>query len=101
MIARVWHGYTRPTDARTYEAMLRTSILPDLHRIAGYRGCHVLHRSEGAEVEFMTITMWDSMRAVRIFAGADYEQAVIAPGAARLLSHHDDKAKHYDAAHSG
>jgi hypothetical protein len=52
-------------------------------------------------VEFMTITMWDSMGAVRIFAGADYEQAVIAPGAVRLLSHHDDKAKHYDAAHSG
>jgi heme-degrading monooxygenase HmoA len=99
MIARLWHGYTRPEDADTYEEMLRTTILPGIHRIAGYKGSYVLREKEGAEVEFITITLWESLEAIRQFAGPNYEMAVIVTEAKQLLTRHDEKSKHYTAFH--
>lgn len=99
MIGRVWHGWTGPEHADAYEELLRSKALPGIHRIAGYRGAYLLRRSAGAEVEFVTITLWYSMDAVRLFAGADGHGAVIAPGAHELLSRFDDSSVHYEAFH--
>lgn len=96
MIARVWHGRTSPSDAATYESMLRTTILPGIHRVAGYRGAWLLRRDAGSEVEFVTITMFESMDAVRAFAGPDYETPVIYPEAERLLTRYDERSVHYE-----
>jgi len=100
MIARLWHGYTTKENADTYEKMLKTTILPGIHRIAGYKGAYMLRKDQGAEVEFITVTLWESMEAVRQFAGPDYEKSVIAPEAARVLSRHDHKSVHYQAFYS-
>ena len=100
MIARVWHGYTKPEQADTYEEMLRNTILPGIHRVAGYKGCYVLRKGEGAEVEFITVTLWESMDAVRQFAGPNYETPVIVPEAEDLLTRHDKKSTHYQAFYS-
>ena len=97
MITRLWHGYTKPQDADTYHQMLLTSILPGIHRIAGYEGSYVLRRNVGDEVEFVTLTFWESLDAVREFAGPDYERSVIAPDAAKLLTRHDARSVHYDS----
>jgi hypothetical protein len=96
MIARVWHGRTSPADAGTYQSMLRTTILPGIHRVAGYQGAFLLRRDAGNEVEFVTITMFESMEAVRAFAGPDYERPVIYPDAERLLTRYDDRSIHYE-----
>jgi heme-degrading monooxygenase HmoA len=100
MITRLWHGYTRPQDAETYNQMLLTNILPGIHRIRGYKGSYVLRRDCGDEVEFITLTFWESLDAIREFAGADYERSVIAPGAAKLLTRHDERSIHYDSVRS-
>lgn len=100
MIARLWHGYTKPENAPTYYDLLRTSILPGLHRIAGYKGSYVLRKEIGAEVEFITLTFWESLDAIRQFAGADYERCVIAPEAAHLLTRHDERSTHYESIRS-
>lgn len=100
MISRVWHGWTRPENAAAYEAMLRSEILPGIHRVPGFRGATLLRRSDGAEEEFVTITRFDDMDAVRAFAGADYTRAVIAPGAEPLLSRYDEHSVHYETAFS-
>ena len=100
MIARLWHGYTKPENAGTYHNLLLTSILPGIHRIAGYKGSHVLRKTGTDEVEFITITFWESLAAIREFAGADYERCVIAPDAARLLTHHDERSAHYESTRS-
>jgi heme-degrading monooxygenase HmoA len=97
MIARLWHGYTKPEDAGTYHDMLLTSILPGIHRIAGYKGSYVLRKDAGDEIEFITITFWESLDALREFAGADYERSVIAPEAAKLLTRHDERSTHYES----
>jgi heme-degrading monooxygenase HmoA len=101
MISRIWHGWTARRDADTYEAMLRAEILPGIHRVDGYRGAYMLRRDAGQspngdEVEFVTITMFDDLDAVRRFAGEEWTRAVIHPDAAPLLVRYDEHSAHYD-----
>ena len=97
MITRLWHGYTRPENAGTYQEMLLTNILPGIHRVPGYKGSYVLRKDGKDEVEFITLTFWESLDAVRQFAGQDYERAVIIPEAAALLTRHDERSDHYES----
>jgi heme-degrading monooxygenase HmoA len=96
MISRVWHGWTRAADADTYESMLRSEVLPGIHRIVGYLGAHLLRRQVGPEVEFVTITRFTDMDAVRAFAGADETRAVIHPPARKILLRFDEHSVHYE-----
>jgi len=99
MIMRIWHGWTkRGDDAETYDSMLRNEILPGIHRIDGYRGSWLLRRDSGDdEVEFVTITTWDSWDAIEKFAGADRTGSVIHPKAESLLTKHDEQSEHFEA----
>ncbi len=96
MISRVWHGWTTRGNADAYQAHLEADVLPGIHRVRGYRGAYLLRRDAGEEVEFVTITLFDDMDAVRAFAGEDYERAVIHPVAGKLLSHYDERSVHYE-----
>jgi heme-degrading monooxygenase HmoA len=96
MIARLWHGYTNPANAPIYEQMLLTDILPGIHRIKGYKGCYLLRRKTDRETEFITLTLWESLEAVKDFAGPDYRKAVVVPEAEALLTRHDLESVHYD-----
>jgi heme-degrading monooxygenase HmoA len=98
MINRIWHGWTKPSNADAYEKLLREEVLPGIRRGKGFAGAQVLRRATGDEVEFLVITMFDSIEAVREFAGADYEIAVILPEAEKLLSRFDARATHYETA---
>jgi heme-degrading monooxygenase HmoA len=99
VIARVWRGWTDAADADAYERFLRTELFPEVARLDGFGGAHILRRpAPDGEVEFVTVTLFDSLDAVRAFAGEDYETPVIEPEAQRLLSHYEDRAVHYDAA---
>ena len=96
MISRIWHGWTTSADADAYEQLLRSEILPGIGRLDGFLGAYVLRRDAGGEVEFVTITQFESLDAVRAFAGDDYETAVIVPEARRLLARFDERSAHYD-----
>ena len=96
MISRIWHGWTIPENADAYEALLRADVLPGIHRIEGYRGAYLLRRDGDDEVEFVTITLWNSLDAVRAFAGEPYETAVVPPEARKLLTHFDATSVHYE-----
>jgi hypothetical protein len=96
MILRLWHAWTAAADADEYDRMLQNDILPGIHRIQGYKGCWVLRRAAGKEVEFVTITMWDSWQAIEQFAGKGRVSSVIDPRAARLLTRHDTTSEHYE-----
>ena len=97
MIARIWHGWTTPANADAYEPLLRSEVLPEIRRIAGARGAYVLRDPLEEEVEFVTITLWDSLDAIRTFAGDDYALAVVPPAARELLSRFDGRSRHYEA----
>jgi heme-degrading monooxygenase HmoA len=96
VIGRLWHGWTTPENADAYEQLLRGEVLPGIQRIDGYRGAQLLRREAGEEVAFVTITLFDSLDAVRAFAGDDYEVAVVPPEAQCLLSHYDARSAHYE-----
>ena len=98
MISRVWHGWTTPENADAYEALLKSEIFRGIQdrQIAGYRGIQLLRRSLENEVEFITIMWFDSIEAVRTFAGDDYEAAVVPPKARALLSRFDARSQHYE-----
>ena len=100
MIARVWRGWTIPANADAYENLLRTTILPGIHRVAGYKGAQLLRADTPDEVEFVTITYFESMDAVQVFAGDHREGAVVIPEARALLAHFDQTSLHYEVAAS-
>ncbi|MDH5390522.1 MAG: antibiotic biosynthesis monooxygenase [Candidatus Bathyarchaeota archaeon] len=98
MISRVWHGWTTPANADAYEALLKSEIFTGIQdrQIAGYRGIHLFRRNLGDEVEFVTVMWFDTIEAVRAFAGEDYEVAVVPPKARALLSRFDARSQHYE-----
>jgi heme-degrading monooxygenase HmoA len=98
MIGRIWHGWTTPGNADKYEAMLKEEIFVGIQnrRIRGFKGIQLLRREVGEEVEFVTIMLFDSLDAVREFAGENYEVAVVPEKARAVLSHFDEWSQHYE-----
>ena len=98
MISRVWHGWTTPAKADAYESLLKDEIFLGIQnrQMEGYRGIHLFRRPLGHEVEFVTVMWFDSIEAVRAFAGEDYEVAVVPPKARALLSRFDERSQHYE-----
>lgn len=97
MISRIWHGWTARENADKYETLLRAEVLPGIHRTKGYMGAYLLRReAANDEVEFVTIMQFIDIDAVRAFAGADYERAVITAGTEKMLAHYDERSAHYD-----
>jgi antibiotic biosynthesis monooxygenase (ABM) superfamily enzyme len=99
MIAWIWHGWTKRADAKVYEEMLRDEIFPSIaaRNIDGYRGAELFIREDGDEVEFVTLLRFDSMDAVKEFAGADESRPVIYPKAETLITRME-QARHYRVA---
>ena len=98
MICRIWHGWTTPENADAYERVLRSEIFRGIAErgISGYHGIELLRRVAGDSVEFVTLMWFDSVEAVRAFAGADYEVAVVPPEARALLERFDARPAHYE-----
>lgn len=98
MISRIWHGRTTPANADAYEDLLKEEIFVAIHdrEIPGYRGIQLLRRDIGDEVEFVTIMRFDTLEAVRNFAGEDFEAAVVPPKARALLARFDQRSQHYE-----
>ncbi|HEU5247131.1 MAG TPA: hypothetical protein VFU09_08590 [Candidatus Udaeobacter sp.] len=99
MIARIWRGWTKQADAKTYENMLRDEIFPSIatRNIEGYRGAELFIREEGDEMEFVTLLRFDSMDAVKEFAGSDETKPVLFSGVEKLLTRMEP-ARHYRVA---
>ena len=93
MIARLWRGRaSTPRDADAYQRHVTTRVVPELKGIPGHRGAQVLRREE----EFLVITFWESIDAIRRFAGEDPERAVVEPEARAVLAEFDDRVRHYE-----
>lgn len=99
MILRSWRGRTRIADAEAYLAFLRAVVLPEFEAL-GSPGAYITRRDAGELVEFSVLSLWESMDAVRRFAGPDPEQAVIPAEAERLLVDYDRRAEHHEVLHA-
>jgi heme-degrading monooxygenase HmoA len=96
MIARIWTGAVRTQDGDAYAAYIGETGLAGYRATPGNRGAWLLRRDVGDRTEFVAFTLWDSLDAIRAFAGDDPETAVYYPEDDRYLVERDDKVRHYD-----
>ena len=96
MIARIWSAQTTPAHAPAYATHLQHHVLPELRGLDGYAGTVLLQRAAPQGVEVLVITWWRSLAAIRAFAGADLERAVVADEARAVLKKFDRRVRHYE-----
>ena len=102
MIARTWRGAVRREDGDAYAAYMEDTGIAGYVKTPGNRGAWMLRRDAGELTEFVMFTLWDSLDAVKAFAGPDYETAVFYPEDDRYLVERDLKSTHYEVArHAG
>ena len=98
MISRIWHGYTGHANADLYENLLREEIFTGIRDrdIEGFKEIQLFRREMENETEFITVMWFDSIEAVKKFAGEDYKVAVVPPRARELLARFDERSRHYE-----
>ena len=96
MIARIWRGWTRAKDEAAYVDYLERTGAPASRATPGNRGFYILHRAAGDRAEFVTMSLWDSLEAVRGFAGDDVDKAVFFSEDDRFLVDRELTVAHYE-----
>jgi heme-degrading monooxygenase HmoA len=96
MIVRAWRGYAAEAETQAYPKHLLQSVRPKLEKLAGFRGLYLLRRRGLEETEFLVLTLWESMGAVRAFAGERPASAVVEPEARAALVRFDETVDHYE-----
>ncbi|MAB51580.1 MULTISPECIES: antibiotic biosynthesis monooxygenase [unclassified Marinobacter] len=99
MIARIWKGWTTHDNASAYEDLFKNNVLPKVTQgVDGYISTNLLRRETGDNVEFTTIFWFESLEAVKSFAGPNFEQAVVPEQVKALVSHYEETVHHHDVA---
>ena len=96
MTARIWHGRVSAEKADAYHAYLLRTGLNDYASTPGNQGVQVLRRTDGGVAHFLLLTFWESLDAIRAFAGSDYEQARYYPEDDDYLLEREPLVTHYD-----
>jgi heme-degrading monooxygenase HmoA len=96
VIARTWHGRVPAAKADEYFAYLQRTGIPDYQRTPGNRGVYVFRRIEGGEAHFLLTSLWESLEAIRAFAGEDLERARYYPEDTAFLLELEPKVMHYE-----
>jgi heme-degrading monooxygenase HmoA len=96
MIARLWHGITAAAKADDYLEYLHKTGIQDYRATEGNLGVQLLRRIEGEQAHFLIVTLWESMEAIKKFAGEDYEKARYYPEDQDFLLEFEEKVVHYE-----
>jgi heme-degrading monooxygenase HmoA len=96
MIIREWRGRASLLRAEQYPKHFHEKVVPGLRRLPGFAGADLSRRQLGDKLEFLVLTRWHSMDAIRAFAGDDVENAVVEPGAVAALIDFDASVRHYE-----
>jgi heme-degrading monooxygenase HmoA len=96
MIVREWRGRAASSRAAEYPRHFRSVVVPELREVAGFRGASLCRREWQGGIEFLVLTRWESLDAIRAFAGEQIERAVVEPGAVAALDSFDAAVKHYE-----
>jgi heme-degrading monooxygenase HmoA len=101
MVARLWHGRTLTAKADDYEKYLEASGVKKMLATDGNHGVEVLRRTDGGQTDFIVISYWESIEAVKRFAGANYQSAVILPRDGEYLIDIEPEVAHYEVVRAG
>jgi heme-degrading monooxygenase HmoA len=96
VIARVWRGVVKTEDADEYGDYIRATGFSAYGETEGNVGAWMLRRDEDGRTEFLTYSLWESVEAIKAFAGEDHEVAVYYPDDERFLVERDDRVRHFE-----
>ena len=96
MIVRMWHGRVPSSKAQAYREFTNRTAIPDYQSVAGNISVHILERNEGDVTHFITLTFWESLEAIRAFAGDDVERAKYYPEDKEYLLEFEPTVVHYE-----
>jgi len=96
LILRMWRARATAEKSGEYVQHATNKVFPTLRAIAGHRGAYLLRRAVDDAVELVVLTLWESMEAVRQFAGKEPEKAVVEPEARAVLTSFDDSVTHFE-----
>jgi heme-degrading monooxygenase HmoA len=96
LVARLWHGVVPTTKGDAYAAYLHETGVKDCRATPGNRGVQILRRADGADTHFLFISFWDSLAAIRAFAGDDLERARYYPEDRAYLRELEPRVTHYE-----
>ena len=96
MIVRLWHGRVPTEKAAAYRAFLNARAIPDYRSVPGNLGVYILERPEGEVTHFVTLTFWESLDAIRAFAGDEVEKARYYPEDRDFLLEFEPRVAHYE-----
>ncbi|HTI80986.1 MAG TPA: antibiotic biosynthesis monooxygenase [Acetobacteraceae bacterium] len=96
MVIREWRGRASASSADAYPDHFRKNVLPELRHIRGFLGATLSRRVVAGTIEFLVLTRWESLDAIRSFAGGDTGRAVVEPGAVAALIDFDATVQHYE-----
>ncbi len=99
MILRMWRANTTPEKADKYVQHAINKVFPALNSIEGHRGAYLLRRTVSGAIDFVVLTLWESMDSVRKFAGLKTDEAVVEPEARAVLTSYDESVKHFEVVH--
>lgn len=98
MIVRQWRAWASYAGADQYEQHFREHVIPHLRTIEGFVRADLLRRDNYGVIEFVAQTHFESLDAIRAFAGEQYSRAVVAPEAKEMLTRYDERCVHFELA---
>jgi heme-degrading monooxygenase HmoA len=101
MIARIWHGRTVASKADAYEKYLDDAGVSKIKKVPGNLGVEVLRRNQGGMTDFIVISYWTSLDAVRNYAGSDYAKVRPLERDREFLVDPEPEVAHYEVVRSG
>jgi heme-degrading monooxygenase HmoA len=96
MIIREWRGRADPDRADNYPRHFRDVVVSELRGIPGFLGASLSRREQDGRIEFLVLTQWRSMEAIRAFAGSEPGKVLVEPGALAALADFDETVRHYE-----
>jgi heme-degrading monooxygenase HmoA len=96
MIARHWRGVAQREFADAYVEHLHSETFPQLVQLPGFHDASILRRDVEQGVEFLVVTVWKSLDAIRSFAGNDPESAVVPAKVQQMMIEYDRRPRHYE-----
>jgi heme-degrading monooxygenase HmoA len=96
MVIREWRGRASAEQTEAYPDHFHQVVMPELRRRAGFLGAYLCRRLVDDEIEFVVLTRWESMDAIKAFAGEDPARAVVDARAAATLRDFDATVQHFD-----
>ena len=98
MIARLWQSSATPENVLNYREHFRSSVLPHVEKLPGFRGCLLLEELADGESGIMALTLWESLDSVKAFSGENISSAVVEEAAAAVLSRYNLTVDHFNVA---